>query len=124
LKWGLILGGAWYLLKDQIGAAFGAPATATAAAQPSAPATALPVTTLDTKGLMRQQSGGLQVGTYDQWNYYYSHIRGVDAPARALVFPGVDAAFKFTLDEWWAGVAAKGLSGLGRRTPAQKAWGY
>ena len=49
------------------------------------------------------------------WNFYYKLARGVVGPAAEDLFPhNANASTeKFTMGEWWAGMTAKGFSGLG-----------
>lgn len=62
----------------------------------------------------------------DEWNYFYTQVRGAAAPAPEDVWPGRERNYRMTLDEWWAGVSQHGLSGLATvrpRDPAAEAWG-
>jgi hypothetical protein len=124
LKALLILGGGglavWYFMRGQT-------AAQPTAAQPEQPAAPAPSTA--TKDLIRTAStkaGYAADGrlNYDQWNYFYRQVRGVDGPDPETVFPGQDRTFLLTLDEYWAGASQHGLSGIRPwRDPAFEAWG-
>ena len=123
--WGFLLGGAGVLLfRDQL---FGSSSTDTAAAAAASTSkTATPVVTLNTKQLIAAAAANdshLANGAmeFDRWNWYYRQIRGVAGPAIETVFPGLSRDYKMTLDEWWSGVAPKGLSGV---SAVRTAWGY
>lgn len=48
-----------------------------------------------------------------QWNFFYQSSRGIPGPDPDVVWPGRDHAnYRMSVDEWWAGVSANGLSGL------------
>ena len=53
--------------------------------------------------------------TFFQWNFYYQQARGVPVTVDpAVAFPGKDPNnYLMSFTEWWAGVSANGLSGLG-----------
>jgi hypothetical protein len=145
LKLLLIAGGAAFLFRDQLGAMFPnlfpfwAPeAEPSGAASPEREPAPEPGTTASsaatTKTLLLnaakkdpayKANNGL-LNTW-QWQYYYAQVRGVDPdlqwehPERLM-----------TLDEWWTGLSAAGLSGARSGQPAapvrisaaRRAWRY
>lgn len=53
----------------------------------------------------------LMLNTWE-WNFYYQQLRGVAAPGPEVLFPGQPGERRMTVEEWWAGASAHGLSGI------------
>ena len=137
LKWGLILGGAAYLFRNEIETALhlsGATATSAAPAAPAPPTPQIVVSSDPTtaarmltaaKASGAIKADGDRLNAY-QWAYFYQMVRGVAPPPSASL--GIsDPNTLFSINEWWTLAAAAGLSGLGvarRRSFAAKAWSY
>ncbi len=134
LKWGLILGGAAYLLKDQLlymisgRAADTPPASSTPPASTGNGDSTQPV--VDSAAITKakllawaqaQPQYAAQGGLLDgwQWAYGYRAVRGTD-PGDPGLF--MDASRRVTLDEFWQLAAAHGLSGVPNWSA--RAWGY
>lgn len=136
LKWGLLLGGAGYFLfRDQISAlatiatppaAGTIPASTTPQATTTPPAATAPPVAQTTLQMMQAFAAahGFSTLSFDQWNWVYDQVRGVPALPIETVFPGQARERLMTIDEWWAGSSAAGLSGVRRRSSASRAWGY
>jgi len=132
LKWGLILGGAGYFLfRNQISAALATTATTPATSTmptttTTPPAATTPPVAQTTLQMMQAYAAahGFTTLSFDQWNWVYSQVRGVAGLPIETVFPGQTRDRLMTLDEWWAGSSAAGLSGVRRRSSASRAWGY
>jgi hypothetical protein len=145
LKYGLIIGAAYFLFRDQLAvmlpSLFGAHApsphpdqattSATSSAPPPAPATGqTPTSAATTKDLLlkwaqanafyHQQNGLMNAW---QWGYGYNAVRGGNTDFASQF---ADPSRLMTLDEFWTGVQAAGLSGLAapRRSAAARAWSY
>jgi len=120
LKTLLILAGGglavWYFMRGRQAAAT---ETTPAAAPPPSP----------TKDLV--EAAAMQAGfpkgsllNCDQWNYFYQQVRGIPGPDPLDVWPNRERSYQMTIEEWWTGVSAKGLSGVRTwRDPAFDAWG-
>lgn len=50
--------------------------------------------------------------TYDEWNWLYRDVRGVDGPDFGMVMGGADRGLRMSMDEYWAYVVASGLGRL------------
>lgn len=131
LKWGLILGGAGYFLfRNQISAALAtavtSPAAGTIPASTTPPAATAPPVAQTTLQMMQAFAAahGFSTLSFDQWNWVYDQVRGVAGLPIETVFPGQARERLMTIDEWWAGSSAAGLSGVRRRSSASRAWGY
>jgi hypothetical protein len=113
-----LLAGAGYLLYNYFGLpdSSSSPAVPPAPPNPATPAPLPPPTPPDIKSLILGQSkiGPNELRNSDIWNFYYNHIRGVEAPAPEDLFPDVPRR-NVTIDEWWAAMRSKGFSGLRRR---------
>jgi len=48
----------------------------------------------------------------DEWNYFYTQVRGTPGADPLEVWPERDRTYKMTVSEWWTGVSAHGLTGL------------
>ncbi len=128
LKWGLILGGAAYLFKDQLrymisGTAADAAPPANSGAdttQPAVDSSAITKAKLLAWAKTQPQyaaQGEMLDGW--QWAYGYRAVRGTD-PGDPGLF--MDASRRVTLDEFWALASAHGLSGVPNWSA--RAWGY
>jgi hypothetical protein len=114
-KLALIGGGAallWYEFIYKPAQAVAAPTGTT----PTASQTTQQPTTTTNKALIAQVATGVSTATVDQWGFYYNLALGKPAPApeNYMTFDSQhprDALF--TLDQWYALLTAKGLSGVG-----------
>lgn len=52
---------------------------------------------------------------FDQWNWVYSQIRGIDGPAPEDVGFDKPREYKMTIDEWFGWASKSGLSGIESR---------
>ncbi len=109
----LLIGGALILFRDQLRFWWTGkttepepPAPTPASAEPAGP----DIKALVAAAAARANRPTLQ--TFDEWNWFYSQVRGVPGPAIEDVFPGRDRGYRMAIDEWWAGVSQHGLSGL------------
>ena len=117
-KLALIGGGAallWYEFIYKPGqAAVAATPTGTA---PTTSATTQQPTTTTNKALIAQAAPSGASLTADEWGFYYNLALGKPAPApESYGLPPVGSAGRdalFTLDQWYALLAAKGLAGVG-----------
>lgn len=123
LKTLLVLGGGglavWYFMR-------GREAQATTGTSTTTTTTPPPPATME---LIRAASiqAGYPSGSLlncDQWNYFYSGVRGIAGPDPLVVWPERDRSYQMTIEEWWTGVSQHGLSGVRPwRDPAFEAWG-
>jgi CubicO group peptidase (beta-lactamase class C family) len=111
----LLLGGAAYLAYEFFFAPAAAPATAPAAGPQPATAptpTANPQTTQQLiQAAAAADTPPFTQGTADQWDVYYSRVRGIAAPDPGSYLTADNRAEIFTFPEWWALASAHGLSG-------------
>lgn len=130
LKFALIGGGA-FVLYEMFGKSLSLPvigggvppaATSAATVQPQntpAPAAVAAAATATTKTSLadaarKANPGGDGLLNADQWNYYYSQIRGVPGPDPGGIWPGRDRGYRMSIDEYWSAVSTiGGLTGLG-----------
>jgi hypothetical protein len=97
------------------------PASAAAASSPTSTtggstSTAVASTTMTMVASAAQKAGynpTAQSLTADEWNYFLQQVRGIPGPDPSIAWPAQDRNFKMTINEWWAGVSANGVSGLG-----------
>lgn len=123
MNWLLIFGGGFLLYEYLTGGFSSTPAaatsttatptgTSTTTAANSAGAANSPTLTLVANAAA---AAGYPAGSlldYDQWNYYYTKVRGVPGPDMTNVWPNRPRAYAMTVQEWWAGAQSLGLSGL------------
>lgn len=55
-----------------------------------------------------------QLLTFDQWNYYFRTVRGVDGPAPEDAMPGQDRNRLLSIDEWLKLATPLGVGSLVR----------
>lgn len=83
---------------------------------PPASTAANPLTTQNmVLALAAKQNPPFTQGTVDQWDYYYSQARGIDAPDPGGYVTADQRSEILTFPEWWALASAHGLSGGYRR---------
>lgn len=116
LKVGLFGAAAYLLYEHFYGGQAATPATAPAIPAPTSAAAT------QTQSLMLAAaskdpayvSNGGRMSLY-QWGFYYSYVRGIQAPAAADL-GYADGSTLISLDEYMAALTARGLSGIrGRR---------
>lgn len=102
----------WRYLSSRLGITSGAQPTAAAEGAPTR--AALPSATPDLVAAAAAQAGygPGSVLNADQWNYFYSQVRGEAGPDPLAVWPDRDRGYRMTLEEWWAGASQKGLAGV------------
>lgn len=117
MNWLFILGGGFLLYEYLSGAFSGmAASTAPAAATTSAAASPASPVTPSTKTLVAQSAAaaGYPSGAlldWDQWNYFYQKVRGVNGPDFSNVWPNRPRSYQMSIDEWWTGAQSLGLTG-------------
>lgn len=120
LKWGLILGGGYWLYESGRRAGSRTGSTTTPPSNPSgAPPTNPASSSTPTKALVlaaAQAATGQQnpLLTFDQWNAYYRSKRNIDGPDPGLFLTGASRTEALSIDEWWADMQQAGFSGLVR----------
>jgi hypothetical protein len=114
MNWKWIAGAAAvaYIFRDQLAATFAPAATQPAETQPAETTWAPALDTASTKAriLAAASKDASYNGTlsYDQWNYFYSVVRGVPGPgSQAVGFS--TGAIRLTIDEYWAAMTSHGL---------------
>lgn len=117
----LLLGGAAYIAYEYFIAPAATPAAAAPAGgiQPAAPATPPPAANpLTTQQMVlaaaAKANPPFTQGTVDQWDFYYTQARGIDAPDPGGYVTADQRAEILTFPEWWALASAHGLSGYRR----------
>ncbi len=108
VKWLLILGGGFLVARKVFPGVLGGVVDSTGA--DLEPAVTAPVKELVGAEAVRRGFPTLMNG--DQWNWVYQQIRGQEAPDPTVVWPSRDRGFRMTIDEWYAGMSAAGLSGV------------
>lgn len=117
----LLLGGAAYIAYEYFIAPAATPAATAPAGgiQPAAPATPSPAANpLTTQQMVlaaaAKANPPFTQGTVDQWDFYYTQARGIDAPDPGGYVTADQRAEILTFPEWWALASAHGLSGYRR----------
>lgn len=110
ITFALVGGAAYCAYKSGLfgGASSSTPAATTPAATPS----------VDLKALVTGRTDQTLLNA-DEWNYYYTQVRGTPGPDPTAIWPNQDRSYRMTFDEWLSGIRAKqpgfsGLRGLGR----------
>lgn len=117
----LLFGGIGYIAYEYFIAPAATPATAAAGGiQPATtpanpPPAANPLTTQQmVLAAAAKANPPFTQGTVDQWDFYYTQARGIDAPDPGGYVTADQRAEILTFPEWWALASAHGLSGYRR----------
>jgi hypothetical protein len=127
--WIAIAGGA-YLLYEYMqgnnilgnlvsGASAGQPVTPTTGTSTAAGQTPASATQTNTLQLVInayvKASGGFATDllTFDDWNFYYSQVRGITGPDPNMNLTSTTRNMKMSAQQWWGYMTQDGFSGLG-----------
>ncbi len=69
----------------------------------------------NTKALVLARAGNdpNELLTFDQWNFFYSQIRGIPGPDPNQFLDQAHRSQNLSIDEWWGDMTSAGFSGLG-----------
>jgi len=84
-----------------------------------------PLSSPDTKALVAAyMGGGSQLLSFDQWNYGYKAVRGIDGPPPDRYLSAADRFKLMTINEWWGYMQQGDFSGLGILARNRSIGGY
>ena len=68
----------------------------------------------NTRTLMLAKAGDSGPLNYDDWNWYYREVKGIEPPDVLLYTDSEHRSNPVSIDTWWAGASQFGVTGLGK----------